>query len=119
MQVGYAQGPQLLTARFPADGVRSVAPDKEVIDDDKTQARNRKAAAATVLAISVLGHGGVNQWLAAGNCGPPEPLIRAAVLSAGARQPVMLRKKQLSESNPSWPCEISGLQTTLEEPWKV
>lgn len=28
-------------------------------------------------------------------------------------------KKQMSESNPGRPCEISGLQTTLAEPWKV
>lgn len=75
--------------------------------------------AAAALAISLMSHRGVKRWLAAGNCGPPEPLIRAAVWCRGARQPVMLPKKQLSESNPSRPCEISGLQTTLAEPWKV
>jgi hypothetical protein len=99
MPVEYAQGPQLPEAKLPADGLRSAAPDREAIDGDEMQARNRKAAAATVLAVSMLGHGAVNRWLAAGNCGPPEPLIRAAVLCAGSRQPVTLRKKQLSESN--------------------
>lgn len=65
-------------------GVSRTAPDQEVTEDDKMKERGRKKAAATGLAISLMGHRGVKRWLAAGNCGPPEPLIRAAVLCAAA-----------------------------------
>jgi hypothetical protein len=61
--------------QVPADGVRSAAQDKEATDDDKVQAHNTKAAAATVLAISMLGHGGVNRLLAAGKGGSPRSLL--------------------------------------------
>lgn len=73
---------------------------QEFTDDDKMQGRSREKAAATELAISLMGHRGVKRWLAAGNCGPPEPLYTSCSLVRRA-------------SDSQWLCQRSNCQEII------